>query len=91
MRIPIKVTGASQVLPVKFTLLCCFTVNAITFTPPSADFGNVFSKSASRVTLMMENHSLLPQKYSFVRLPKEISVPTDHGTGILLPSEKYNV
>ena len=61
MRIPIKVTGANQVLPVKFSILTVFTVNAITFTPPIIDFGNVFHKSASRVTLTMENHSLLPQ------------------------------
>lgn len=61
MRIPIKVTGANQVLPVKFSVLAVFTVNALTFTPPSIDFGNVFHKSASRVTLTMENHSLLPQ------------------------------
>ena len=33
MRIPVKVTGANQVLPVKFSLLCVFTVNAITFQP----------------------------------------------------------
>lgn len=33
MRIPVKVTGANQVLPVKFSLLCVFTVNAITFVP----------------------------------------------------------
>jgi len=34
MRIPIKVTGANQVLPVKFSILCCFSVSAVTFTPP---------------------------------------------------------
>jgi hypothetical protein len=60
MRIPIKVTGANQVLPVKFSIMCVFTVNAITFTPPVIDFGNIFHKSASRSTLTMENHSLLP-------------------------------
>jgi len=89
MKIPIKVTGANQVLPVKFSLLCVFTVNAITFTPPVVDFGNVFNQSASRVSVVLENHSLLPQQFSFVRLPKEISVSTDCGTGIVLPLEKY--
>jgi len=43
MRIPIKVTGANQVLPVKFSLLCVFTVNAVTFVPSQLDFGNVFN------------------------------------------------
>ena len=89
MKIPVKVTGANQVLPVKFNLLCVFTVNAITFMPPQLDFGSVFNKSASRCTLVMENHSLLPQQFSFVRLPKEIRVATDNGTGTILPGEKY--
>lgn len=43
MRIPIKVTGANQVLPVKFSLVCVFTVNAVTFKPPTVDFGSVFN------------------------------------------------
>jgi len=39
----------------------------------------------------MENHSLLPQKFSFVRLPKEVKVTTDDGTGVILPGEKYPI
>ena len=91
MRIPVKVTGANQVLPVKFSLLCVFTVSAITFTPPLLDFGSIFNQTASRCTLLMENHSLLPQQFSFVRLPKEIKVTTDKGTGTILPQEKYSL
>lgn len=60
MRIPIKVTGANQVLPVKFNILCCFSVSAVTFDPPQIDFGNVFNQSAARAAITMENHSLLP-------------------------------
>jgi len=89
MRIPVKVTGANQVLPVKFSLLCVFTVNAVTFTPPLVDFGNVFNQQAASCVITLENHSLLPQQYSFVRMPKEISVNTDNGTGTILPGEKY--
>lgn len=51
MRVPIKVTGANQVLPVKFSILCCFSVNAITFMPPQVDFGNVFNQSAACATI----------------------------------------
>lgn len=91
MRIPIKVTGANQVLPVKFNILCCFSVNAITFTPPQIDFGTIFNQNAASATVVMENHSLLPQQFSFVRLPKEISITTDAGTGSLLPGEKYSI
>lgn len=89
MRIPVKVTGANQVLPVKFSLLCVFTVNAITFSPPLVDFGNVFNQLASSCVINLENHSLLPQQFSFVRLPKEVTVTTDNGTGTVLPGEKY--
>ena len=60
MKIPVKVTGSNQVLPVKFSLICTFSVNAISFNPPDADFGSVFHKNASRCTIMMENHALLP-------------------------------
>jgi hypothetical protein len=77
------------VLPVKFSLLCVFTVNAVTFTPPLVDFGNVINKLAASCTLTIENHSLLPQQFSFVKLPKEITVTTDNGTGTVLPGEKY--
>ena len=89
MRIPIKVTGANQVLPVKFSLLAVFSVNSVTFTPSAVDFGSVFNQSASRASVILENHSLLPQQFSFVRLPKEITVVTDSGTGTILPGEKY--
>ena len=41
--------------------------------------------------LTMENHSLLPQQFSFVRLPKEIKISTDSGTGTILPQEKYKL
>jgi hypothetical protein len=43
MRIPVRLTGANQVLPVKFNLLCSFTVNAVTFDPPQLDFGTIFN------------------------------------------------
>lgn len=89
MKVPIKVQGANQVLPVKFNILCCFSVNAITFSPAHIDFGTVFNSSAASVQVEMENHSLLPQQFSFVRLPREISVYTDGGTGLILPGEKY--
>ena len=34
MRIPVRLTGANQILPVKFNIICSFTVNSITFNPP---------------------------------------------------------
>ena len=91
MRIPIKVVGANQVLPVKFTILACFSVSAIIFHPPQIDFGTIFNQSASRATVEMENLSLLPQQFSFVRLPREIQVCTDTGTGSILPGERYKL
>lgn len=87
--IPIKVVGSNQVIPVRFNIIGRFTVNAVTFNPTSIDFGNVYHNAASRVNLNMENHSLLPQKFYFANLPKEISVETDNGCGVMLPGESY--
>lgn len=91
MRIPVRVVGANQVLPVKFSILCCFSLNTVTFNPPQVDFGTVFNQSAARATIEMENHSLLPQRFAFTRLPKEIKIVTDDGTGTILPGEKYHL
>jgi len=79
INIPIKVVGANQIIPVRFNIIGRFTVNAVTFNPPSIDFGNVFHSGASRVNMNMENHSLLPQKFYFANLPREIRVETDNG------------
>lgn len=43
MRIPVRVVGANQVLPVKFSILCTFSLNTVTFNPPQLDFGTVFN------------------------------------------------
>jgi hypothetical protein len=91
MKIPVKVVGANQVLPVKFNILACFSVNSVTFTPSTIDFGSIFNHSASSAKVKIHNHSLLPQKFSFVRLPKEIKVVTDEGTGEILGGETYEV
>jgi hypothetical protein len=40
---------------------------------------------------MMHNHSLLPQQFSFTRLPKEVSVMTDNGTGTILAGESFPI
>jgi hypothetical protein len=91
MKIPVTVKGQNQVLPVKFDLLCVFSGNQITFAPDNVDFGSVFHKNASRCTVLMQNHSLLPQQFSFTRLPKEVSVLTDNGTGTILAGESFPI
>lgn len=87
--IPIKVVGASQVLPIKFNIVAKFTVDSITFNPPTLQFGSIWNQGASRVNFNIENHSLLPQRFYFVNLPKEIRAETDDGCGVVLPGEKY--
>ncbi len=41
--------------------------------------------------MVLENHALLPQRFLFVNLPKEIKVETDNGCGVVLPGEKYPI
>ena len=67
--------GANQTIPVRFRILAVFTVDAVTMNPSALDFGELFQGcNASQIRMTMENHSLLPQKYCFFRLPREIEV-----------------
>lgn len=73
-RIPVKIVGAEQVLPVHTVLVGTMTTNTISFEPSVLNFGRVFvgNTSVSRVTMI--NESLLPQRYVFTRLPGFLSV-----------------
>ena len=66
-------------------------MDAVTFNPPVLSFGNIFDIGAARINGFIENHSILPQKFCFMSLTKEIEVETDKGCGIVFPGEKYPV
>lgn len=79
-RIPVKIVGADQVLPVWTALVGVLTTNALSFTPPVLSFGLCFVGSAVQALLTITNESRLPQKYAFLRLPSFLSahdLPSD--------------
>jgi len=73
-RIPVRVVGADQVLPVKCELIGILTSNNMSFQPQRLGFGPVFLGSAATTTLTLVNESLLPQRYAFMRLPPFLKV-----------------
>ncbi|CAG9327365.1 unnamed protein product [Blepharisma stoltei] len=89
--IPIKVTGANQVMPVPFSIHVELTSDLITVEPPLLDFGDVYVQTAVSMKFIMKSHSALPQEYAFVRLPQTISIQPFDGFGTLLPFEELQM
>merc|ERR1719265_1593434 len=73
-RIPVKVVGSDQVLPVCTALVGTLSTNDVVFEPPVLNFGQCFVNAATMAELRIVNKSLLPQKFAFVRLPPFLSV-----------------
>ncbi|KAA6353329.1 MAG: putative flagellar associated protein, partial [Streblomastix strix] len=51
------------------------------------DLGSIPYGGSVSSPLLLNNHSLLPQHYAFIHLPKEIEVTPHEGIGLLLPKE----
>lgn len=79
-QIPIVIVGAEQALPVRTVLVGTLSSNNLEFIPSAFNFGRCFVGSTVACRLAVVNHSLLPQRYIFPRLPSFLSVvrvPTD--------------
>mmetsp|Transcript_40551 Transcript_40551/g.71324 ORF Transcript_40551/g.71324 Transcript_40551/m.71324 type:complete len:1627 (-) Transcript_40551:67-4947(-) len=85
-RIPVKILGADQELPVCTALIGILTTNFISFEPSILNFGPCFLGSAVTANLQIVNESLLPQQYAFVRLPSFLTVE-DVSTDVLQEEE----
>ncbi|DBA92223.1 hypothetical protein WJX77_001787 [Trebouxia sp. C0004] len=87
LQLPAKVTVAGQVLPVLACIRLQLTSTRISFQPSHLDFGECNLMEKTGVTVQVTNHSTLPQKYGFGRLPKGVSISPGDGYGMLLPLE----
>jgi len=76
-------------MPVAFTIRAKMTIDTVQITPGKINFGKLYEGTASRMPLMCENLSDLPQEILFYPLPKEISVELDLIPLKLLPKEKF--
>ncbi|CAE8635922.1 unnamed protein product, partial [Polarella glacialis] len=79
-RIPMRIVGADQVLPVNTALVGNLTSNGVEFQPTMLAFGRCFVGSSVVCRLTVHNESQLKQRFAFMRLPAYLSVqdvPTD--------------
>lgn len=73
-RIPVRIRGSDQELPVWTTLVGTLTTNDLFFDPPELNFGNCFVDQQMSQEVMITNKSLLAQRFAFVRVPGYLSV-----------------
>ena len=86
-RVPVKVVGANQVMPVNFEIKAEVTTDQITVEPSVLEFGDVWVQTAVSASFRLKSNCALPQEYAFVRMPSTVSIQPFDGFGTLLPFE----
>lgn len=90
-KIPIKVTGSNQILPIEFDIIAELTTESISFQPSLLDFKDVFLTTGAKHKFTIKSNCDLPQEFAFVRLPTTISIQPNDGFGTLLPYEELEL
>ncbi|KAM9706014.1 cilia- and flagella-associated protein 74 [Dama dama] len=84
---PMTIRVADQIKPVGFTVHAVVTTSDLEFSPAGLDFGYCTIYEAIRTQISLCNHSLLPQEFGFVGLPKFVDIQPNDGFGTILPLE----
>ncbi|XP_063091378.1 cilia- and flagella-associated protein 74 isoform X5 [Cavia porcellus] len=84
---PMTIWVANQTKPVGFTVHAIVTTSDLELRPSMVDFGHCTVYEAIRTSISLCNHSLLPQEFGFVGLPKFIDIQPNDGFGTILPLE----
>uniref|UniRef100_G1M4L0 Cilia- and flagella-associated protein 74 n=1 Tax=Ailuropoda melanoleuca TaxID=9646 RepID=G1M4L0_AILME len=84
---PMTIWVADQIKPVGFTVHAVVTTSDLELSPSAVDFGYCTIYEAIRTQVSLYNHSLLPQGFGFVGLPKFVDVQPNDGFGTILPLE----
>ncbi|XP_072676155.1 cilia- and flagella-associated protein 74 isoform X2 [Canis lupus baileyi] len=84
---PMTIQVADQIKPVGFTLHAVVTTSDLQLSPSAVDFGYCTIYEAIRTQVSLYNHSLLPQGFGFVGLPKFVDIQPNDGFGTILPLE----
>ncbi|XP_060140144.1 cilia- and flagella-associated protein 74 isoform X1 [Globicephala melas] len=84
---PMTIRVADQIKPVGFTVHAIVTTSDLELSPSGVDFGYCTIYEAIRTQVSLCNHSLLPQEFGFVRLPKFVDIQPNDGFGTILPLE----
>lgn len=86
---PLKIVIHKINVPLVVILNFFVTRDTIEFNKLFINFEKTFTDEANKMNLSLQNKSLLPQKYGFIMLPKELSVKNNIDT--ILSDEKMNV
>ncbi|XP_014639290.1 PREDICTED: cilia- and flagella-associated protein 74 [Ceratotherium simum simum] len=84
---PMTIWVADQIKPVGFTVHAIVTTSDLELSPSEVDFGYCTIYEAIRTEVSLCNHSLLPQEFGFVGLPKFVDIQPNDGFGTILPLE----
>ncbi|XP_073937675.1 cilia- and flagella-associated protein 74 [Castor canadensis] len=84
---PMTIWVADQIKPVEFTVQAIVTTSDLEVFPAEVDFGYCTIYEAIRTEISLTNHSLLPQEFGFVGLPKFVDIQPNDGFGTIMPLE----
>ncbi|KAM5320183.1 cilia- and flagella-associated protein 74 isoform 2-T2 [Glossophaga mutica] len=84
---PMTIRVADQVRPVEFTVHAVVTTSDLELRPSEVDFSHCTIYEAIRTSVSLHNHSLLPQAFGFVGLPKCVDIQPNDGFGTIMPLE----
>ncbi|XP_039732827.1 cilia- and flagella-associated protein 74 [Pteropus medius] len=84
---PMTIRVTDQIKPVEFTVHAVVTTSDLELIPSEVDFGYCTIYEAVRAPVSLCNHSLLPQEFGFVGLPKFVDIQPNDGFGTILPLE----
>lgn len=87
--IPLKVYITNIDIPFIIQLSFSSTIDRVSIIPRTLKFNSIYIDEGCTIPIKIKNNSLLPQKYGFVIMPKEIKA--DPSIGTLLPNEEITI
>ncbi|XP_049733600.1 cilia- and flagella-associated protein 74 isoform X4 [Elephas maximus indicus] len=88
---PMTIWVADQIRPVGFIVHAIVTTSDLEISPSEVDFGYCTIYEAIKTNITLHNHSLLPQEFGFVGLPKFVDIQPNDGFGTILPLESLQL
>ncbi|XP_006161420.1 cilia- and flagella-associated protein 74 [Tupaia chinensis] len=88
---PMTIWVADQIKPLEFTVHAIVTTSDLEVSPSEVDFGYCTVYEAIRTEISLHNHSLLPQEFGFVGVPKFVDIQPNDGFGTILPLETLHL
>nr|XP_045006636.1 cilia- and flagella-associated protein 74 [Jaculus jaculus] len=88
---PMTIWVADQTRPVGFIVQAVVTTSDLEINPSQVHFGYCTIYEAIKTEINLTNHSLLPQEFGFVGVPKFMDIQPNDGFGTILPLETLNL